>query len=131
MFATSSGGNSDDVRRLEEGFYAELGLNPILLDYSSVVGGCSGTASVELKLEIPPKLSGEQQVSLKRTTSSSGERQTWFRPTREDWEFIGLKGIKAFHEPSRVANMWANAKSPVPQTIVAGPISTLSETACR
>lgn len=131
MIGTASESHSDDARKLEEAFHVELGLNPILLDYSSVVGACRGTASAELKLEIPPKFGDEQQVSVNRSKAFSSSRQTWFRPTREDWEFIGVKGITEYQEPSRLAGVLADAKSLFPQTIVAGPISKLSETACR
>jgi hypothetical protein len=131
LASLSSGAKTDSSDRIEEEFYAEIGVNPILLDFSAVVAGCAGTGKVELKLEIPPKLSQDVQVNLKATSSFSGKREVWFSPTRRDWEFAGVKGITEFREQSMITTSLQTLKTAGGRKIVTGPISKLSEKTCE
>ncbi len=131
LASLSSGAKADSSDRLEEEFYAEIGVNPILLDFSAVVAGCAGTGKVELKLEIPPKLGQDVQVNLKATSTFSGTHEVLFSPTRQDWESVGVKGITEFREQSMITTSLQTLKTAGGRKIVTGPISKLSEKACE
>lgn len=131
VIASGSATKVDSHDRLEEAFYTEIGVNPVLLDFSTVVGGCAGTGYVELKLAIPPKLNDDVPVDLKATSTFSGKREVWFSPTRQDWEFAGVKGITEFREQSMITTTFQTLKTAGGRKIVTGPISKLSENACE
>jgi hypothetical protein len=131
LASLSSGAKANSSDRLEEEFYAEIGVNPILLDFSAVVAGCAGTGKVELKLEIPPKLGQDVQVNLKATSTFSGAHEVLFSPTRHDWEAAGVKGITEFREQTMITTTFQTLKTAGGRKIVTGPISKLSEKACE